>query len=378
MQSLRLNDAVVRSLPVPGKGQRSYFDESLPCFGCRVSQGGTRSFIVMHGPERSIKTIGRYPVITLAEARAEAKRILAQRTLEKFRPQAIRWDEAVVAYLTECEQKNRLKTVRGYRYLLGLFEFGRRGLADIAPQELHRVIDRFGNRPALKNAVAVCIRTFFNWAERRHYVDRTPCARMKRPRAKPSRSRVLTDDELRRVWTAASECGSFGDIVRLLVLSGQRRGEIAALRPGYVKDGLCSLPASLTKNGRDHCFPLSETAVSILGPRIALALQSNAPFLFPALGRPDASFSGWSKSKWHLDRLSGVSGWVLHDLRRTFATNLAALGTPIQVTERLLNHVSGSQSGIIAVYQRHTFMPEMRIAVSAWENRLSEILREPI
>jgi integrase len=85
-------------------------------------------------------------------------------------------------------------------------------------------------------------------------------------------------------------------------------------------------------------------------------------------------FSGWSKSKAALDKLSGVSGWTLHDLRRTFATNLAALGTPIHVTERLLNHVSGTQSGIVAVYQRHSYMPEMTKAVEASERHLRALV----
>jgi integrase len=365
-----LTDIAIRALPLPAKGQRTYFDNAVPGFGCRVSQGGSRSFIVMHGPERSVKTLGTYPIISLAEARAEAKRIIAQRVLQKFRPQSIGWTEAVQLYLVECEGKNRPRTVKWYRYLLGIFSFGRRHLDDIAPQEIQRVIDRLANRPALKGAAHRAISAFFHWAERRHYVDRSPCARMQRPKARPSRSRVLTDDEIRRVWTAAGESGLFGDIVRLCLLTGQRRGEIAALKAEYVGSDRCTLPARLTKNGREHCFPLSATATSILKSRIDLASQNGATFLFPAHGKQDECFSGWSKCKAALDKKSGVDGWVLHDLRRTFATGLAALGTPIQITERLLNHVSGTQSGIVAVYQRHSYMEEMRTAVASFEQNI--------
>jgi integrase len=104
-----------------------------------------------------------------------------------------------------------------------------------------------------------------------------------------------------------------------------------------------------------------------------LSRKSTSGGLFLARWR-QTQFSGWSTSKAALDKLSGVSGWTLHDLRRTFATNLAALGTPIHVTERLLNHVSGTQSGIVAVYQRHSYMPEMRKAVEAWERHLCALL----
>ena len=106
-----------------------------------------------------------------------------------------------------------------------------------------------------------------------------------------------------------------------------------------------------------------------------LAKRSTSGGLFLARWK-QTNFSGWSTSKAALDKLSGVSGWTLHDLRRTFATNLAALGTPIHVTERLLNHVSGTQSGIVAVYQRHSYMPEMRKAVEARERHLHALVEQ--
>jgi len=182
-----------------------------------------------------------------------------------------------------------------------------------------------------------------------------------------SRSRVLTDDELRRVWVAIDECGTFGAIVKLLILTGQRRGETAALQSSWIKIDAITLPKEITKNGREHTFPIGTMAASLLAER------STSGGLFLARWR-QTNFSGWSKSKAALDKLSGVSGWTLHDLRRTFATNLAALGTPIHVTERLLNHVSGTQSGIVAVYQRHSYMPEMRKAVEAWERHLHALV----
>ena len=166
------------------------------------------------------------------------------------------------------------------------------------------------------------------------------------------------------MWIASDD---FGGIVKPLILTGQRRGETAALQSSWIKADTITLPKEITKNGREHTFPIGTMAASIL------AEHSTSGSLFLARWK-QTNFSGWSKSKAALDKLSGVSGWTLHDLRRTFATNLAALGTPIHVTERLLNHVSGTQSGIVAVYQRHSYMPEMRKAVEAWERHLRALV----
>jgi hypothetical protein len=102
---MRLTDITVRNLPVPAKGQRTYFDETLSGFGCRVSQGGTRSFVLQHGSDRQLITIGRYPIITLSQARDEAKRLLAERTLGKHRPRSIPWQDAEKSFLADCEQR---------------------------------------------------------------------------------------------------------------------------------------------------------------------------------------------------------------------------------------------------------------------------------
>src|SRR5207248_3236424 len=131
-------------------------------------------------------------------------------------------------------------------------------------------------------------------------------------------------------------------IVRLLLLTGQRRGEIAALRAEYVNGDIITLPATLCKNGREHRFPTSAQSSAILAP-----LCNSTGLLFPARHSTSKShpFNGWSKSKAALDKKSCGKDRYRPDLRRTFATKLAALGTPIHITEKLLNHASGTHSG---------------------------------
>ena len=193
------------------------------------------------------------------------------------------------------------------------------------------------------------------------------------------RERVLSDDELRKVFAFAIDGqDTFSRIVTILILTGQRRGETAALRWEYVneQERTITLPSSLTKNKRPHTFPYGALTAAVLesAPHIG-------DFVFPASrehvrGKPTAFFNGWGKCKESLDRNCGVSDWTLHDLRRTFATNMAAIGIRIEVTEKLLNHVSGSFGGIVGVYQRHGYMDEMRAAIDAWERKLLQIISQ--
>jgi integrase len=162
-----------------------------------------------------------------------------------------------------------------------------------------------------------------------------------------------------------------------LILTGQRRGEIASLKWDYVnpQEQTITLPASLTKNGRQHTFPYGQRVADVLA-----AVPNQADYLFPAArshvrDKPTTVFNGWPKAKATFDaRLDRIAPWTLHDLRRTFSSNLAAIGIAPHITERLLNHVSGKISGIAAIYNRHSYMDEMRAAIDAWEAKLASLV----
>ncbi|UGX94291.1 site-specific integrase [Bradyrhizobium barranii subsp. barranii] len=195
-----------------------------------------------------------------------------------------------------------------------------------------------------------------------------------------SRTRILSPEELAAVYAAASEVGyPFGTIVQLCILTGQRRGEIVQLRRSYLSDTV-TLPPSITKNNRTHTFPIGNMARSIIEN-----IRGEDDLLFIGThGR--GIFSNWSKEKTALDLLLSKSGlevqpWTLHDLRRTFASGLAMLGVRLEVVEKMLNHVSGSFAGVAGIYQRHTYLEEMRSAIVAWERHFSDLqtpLRLPL
>lgn len=375
MHGASLTDVMVRNLKPPESGQVMHWDAAVPGFGVRISQGGTKTFYLVHGRERRRVSIGRYPTISLSDARAEAKRLLAEITLGKRQAPSISFDEAVALYLSLSEHTSRPRTVAENRRLLNRHFKFRKNVADIAPQEISRVIDRLHKTPTEANHAFTAIRTFFNWCVRRHYLTHSPMQGMRLPAKTVSRTRVLSPNELSAVYRACKGLGAFGALVRLCILTGQRRGEIGALKWEYVdrRNKLVTLPSLLTKNNREHTFPLGTQAMAILD-----TLPLRGEYLFPGRDRVNA-FQGWAKSKARLDQIveangGGVEPWTLHDLRRTFATNLAALNIPPHITERLLNHASGTISGVAAIYNRHAYIDEMRAAVAAWEARLAQLL----
>ena len=378
LRLMRLTDVTLRSLAAPQKGQKTYFDASLANFGCRVSQGGTKSFVVQLGADRQLVTIGRYPIISLAEAREQAKRLLAERTLGKLRPHSIAWDDAVELFLSICEQKNKPRTIRDYKRLLKRhFPFRGKRLSEIMPQDINHRIDRLRKTISEQNHAVAAVKIFFEWAKRRRYVDHSPCEGLQTIK-RPSRRHILSDQELAIVYQAAGELRyPFGSIVQLCILTGQRRSEIAWLRRGYRAGGTLAFPPSLTKNNRLHIFPICTAAQAILDE-----CPDFGDLVFEG-SRPDSVFSGWSKQKTALNQLIADQGhkvrpWTLHDLRRTFASGLAALDVRIEVIEKLLNHVSGSFGGVTGIYQRHSYMDEMREAISLWEKHVASLLRPPV
>ena len=248
---------------------------------------------------------------------------------------------------------------------------------DLSRAMVVRILDDVAKdgKVAAASATARYGRACFQWAVKRGSLETNPFANLPlTPVAK--RDRVLTDDELRAVWTAAADPGSFNAIVRTLILTGQRREEVASMAWGEIAPDLSAwtVPGAKAKNGAAHIVPLSSQAQTILqaAPRKARADDDDGPdFVFPG---EQGVYSGWSKSKERLDKRSGVSGWTLHDLRRTAATGLQRLGVRLEVSEAILNHVAGSRAGIVGVYQRHTWADEKRAALNAWGAHVAAIV----
>jgi integrase len=369
----RLSDVFIRNLK-PGSCQVFYRDETVRGFGVRVSPKGTKTFALMHGADRRLTTIGRFGIITLQEARLAAKKMLAERTLGKYTAQTTTFRDALQLYVSTHLLNNRTayesKRVLSKHMLPALQS---KKLTEIHYQHVAEIIDRIKKKPAA-NHLYTETRAFLNWCVRRRYLTLSPLAGSTQPYSSVNRERVLTHDELRKIWYAAAELGGrYGAIVQLLMLTGQRRGEISKLRWECISGDQITFPAAIVKNKRTHSIPIGAMARQVIE-----RIDHHSPMLFPADGHDDRPFNAWSSSFLRLKALSGCSNFTLHDLRRTLATELASLGVAIHVIEKLLNHASGQISGIAAIYNRFNYANEVRQAIELWEKHLSEVLRTTV
>ena len=374
MPKVTLTEITLKSLATPAKGQVTYWDESTSGFGVRVSQGGTKSFVVVHGVNRQRETLGRYPTISLKQARDQAKKLLAQITLGVEQKRTITYADARELFLEACEARNKKNTVDYYRKRLDVhFRFGRKRLDEITRTDIQSRIRKIKTSTSEQNHAFVAIRTLLNWALREQYIEQSPIASMKPPAKAQARDHVLSDQELIEVYQKSLEHPyPFGQIVSLLVLTGLRRNEVASLQWDWIdqSEQSITIPAEVTKNKRLHTMPYGDLVEAVFE-----TIPGIGPYLFPARSETGTIFNGWGKSKERFDRsLEDVEPYTLHDLRRTFATTHAKIGTPIHVTEKLLNHVSGTISGVAAVYNRHSYFEEMKAATIIYDEYLEKLL----
>ena len=293
-----------------------------------------------------------------------------------------------------ARQKARLKH-RSYleteRYLLSVFK-PLHGLS-LAKIERRTVASRLAEIAASSGPVAAdreraALSAFFTWAMREGLADGNPVIGTNRASESGARDRVLSDAELREIWNALQN-DQYGTIVRLLILTGQRRDEIGSLRDAEVDfdGGLLKLPAERTKNNRVHDVPLSAPACAILQeqPR-----RAGRDLIF---GEGEGAFQGWGRAKRALDsrilaarkasakeagtdlrKAKPMPAWRLHDLRRTVATRMADLGVQPHVIEAVLNHVSGHKAGVAGVYNRSTYIAEKTAALALWAEHVIALI----
>ncbi|MBN92124.1 MAG: integrase, partial [Erythrobacteraceae bacterium] len=214
-------------------------------------------------------------------------------------------------------------------------------------------------------------------------IDRSPMEGMETPPPVKPRERWLKDGELRHIWDAAPECHRcFGPIVRLLIVTGQRREEVSGMHWQELSrsERLWTLPGSRTKNGEPNSIPLNDLAIAELDREARGEKWPRKGRVFATAS--GAGFTGYAKGKVKLDSLieerreEPLDAWRLHDLRRTLATNFQRLGVRFEVTEAVLNHVGGSRAGVAGIYQRHDWKDEKRQALDAWNDHLATVLSE--
>lgn len=378
------------------------WDTEVKGFGLRVAASGVRSYVFAYrlGGREAVKrrwTIGRHgSPWTPDGARAEALRL--SRLVEdgvdpvdadrERRRQAVDLafdsyvDTFASAYL-EREWGERWPEVHRLLKREPVAVLGSKPLPNIRKSDLTAVFDKLADRPAVGRQCFAVMGRMFRWAVGRGDLERSPMEGMSPPSGVPSRDRVLDDRELATIWKAATKIGApFAAFYHLLVLTGQRREEVAALDWRELNRDLAEwhLPASRAKNGLAHFVPLSDQAVKLVDGLAGSTKWPKKGLMFSTTGK--TPISGFSRAKARLDaammvietEAAAAGGtephdfvpWRVHDIRRSVATGLQRLGVRLEVTEAVLNHVSGSRAGIVGVYQRHDWKAEKRAALAAW------------
>lgn len=372
MPTTLLTDIVVKTAKAVPDKQLTIWDTTLPGFGLRIG-AKAKAWTVMVGKDRRRITIGRYPTMGLQAARQEAKRLILAASVVRHQPDitVLPFQRALEKFIEVRLPQNRSRTAKEReRILRKHFEpvWKNKLLTEVGRSDVNRVLDGMLDTPVMANNAFGIIRLFFRWAVRRGYLSHNPIELHLPPAKCLTRERVLTRDELKNLLRAVNSELPFGRIVTLLVLTAQRRGEIAGLRSEWIDrtNMLITIPKHITKNNHEHVLPITPYTLGLL-PRCEGQL-------FPARGQTDRAFNGWSKSMDTLRKRCAVEDFTLHDLRRTSATMMAALGIAPHIIERILNHVTGSTAHSITplgrIYNRHLYLDEMRAALSRWESEV--------
>jgi integrase len=390
-------DAVAALAMPAGKVDHITWDDSLPGFGVRL-RSTRKSWVVQYrvGKQQRRESLGDVRKVGLDAARKIARQRFAQIELGLDpRANKIAAEAAAARGLTLAAVAEKYLDAKRPKLRPASYEAARRyltlhwrplavrplasiGRADVAAR-LQELAKEHG-RVAASRARAT-LAALFGWAAREGLVEVNVVTNTNDPNeGAVSRERVLKPDEVQAIWHACTDMGDFGAIVKLLLLTGQRRNEIAHLRWSEVsfKESLIKLPATRVKNGRAHDVPMSSAVIDILKaqPRYLNADGGVHDLVF-GNGKP---FSSWSNSKLALDRKITDAGkeleaWSLHDCRRTCASGMQQLGVRVEVIERALNHVSGAYKGVTGIYQRDAMLEERHDALGRWARRVLAIVQ---
>lgn len=399
-----LTDAKIRSLVPPVKGQMEWPDHIVPGLRIRVGRSGNKTFILRKrvGERWRNITVGPFKeYFGLADARKKARSILLDIENGKGAPRPAKEDGTTLngrlmfAFLWEQYLE---RACRGYKRSTSEIErigkkfllprLGDRMADSITRSEITSLVEdvcfRNPQQPTLREGRSVHQRlsAFYSWAmPKLERLQANPCQYAWRPPLGKPRDRFLSDDEIRLFWHACGELGwPFGPGYKLLLVTGQRRGEVFGASRSEIQDGIWTIPGDRAKNGIAHIVPLPRLALDIIE---ALPVVDGSDSFFAVPDNPTAISSGFSKGHPRLlrkmaDKQDGkpVEHFVLHDLRRTAATGMQRLGVPMPVTEAVLNHISGSRGGIAGVYQRHDYFEEKKNALAKWAHEIERIVAD--
>ncbi|MBR0695273.1 site-specific integrase [Bradyrhizobium lablabi] len=381
-----LTAAAVEKLKPDPEKRREVPDKGQPGLYLVIQPSGWRSWAAryrLNGRPRKT-TIGPWPRIDLPTARTAAQAIVRAasegRDPEFQKPEPEHVANSIDAIWTDYAKRHlalrRPATVKSAQrvYNRHLKPWGARWIGEISRRDILDILDTITNAgyPAAAIRAKAVLSKFFNWARGRDIIKSSPCEGIEliEPEARESNShRILSDAEIRKVWNACSKVGyPFGPMFKLLLLTGQRRDEVAKMTYGEIEGRIWIIPGARAKNRQSHDVYLSDAAVKIIEE-----LPTDSGFLFTMNNKTPSS--GYSSGKEKIDAFTGpIPAWRLHDLRRTMVSGMARLGIAIPTVEKAINHRSGTFAGIVGTYQKHDFAAETKIAFERWAYHVESVV----
>lgn len=397
MPSIKFSAAKIKFLQgIPGK-QMDYFDKPLAGFFVRISQDGKKSFGVMYrkgGRLRRMK-LGTYPLLTLAKARKEAAKVLRNAELgvdpatEKQEDRKGETFEQVAGEYLEHHAKMKKKSWKQDERVINkdlVPEFGKQKAKEITRRDVRVFLERKSQTaPIMANRIRALLKKIFNWAIMSEIVESNPVYLVPAPGKEHQRDRVLTEDEIKRVWNAIDVDMKNSDdshlkrktlsagIMKLRLLTAQRGAEVMSMEWTELdfETGWWTIPGEKTKNGLSQRVPLSAPAMAIIREMRATVGDGCSKFVFQS-PKGDTHINNPQKALQRIQKATQIA-FVGHDFRRTAASMMTGMGIPRLTVKKILNHV---EREITAVYDRHSYDPEKREALETWAKRLMKIVSE--
>lgn len=364
-----LTDTKVAAIKPPAEGRDEHPDNKVTGLRLRVGAGGKKTWILRRrvGDKVINRKLGNYPQMGLAAARKAAESVLEALERDGSTESLDRtFGDVAATWIDKVAKPNnsswRLQERRLQMHVLPHWQD--RKIASIRRADVRDLLDGIEG-DVLPNRVLTVVKTIFRFAMSRDWIEASPVEGIDKPMQESPRDRVLDMAELTRIWQEVALIGyPFAMLVQMLMLTAQRRNEVASMRWADLdlEAATWTLQADATKSARASLVPLSAPAVATLN-----TIPQIGPYVFTSDG--ETHFKGYSKGKATLDRFMAAKGeplapWTLHDLRRSAATHMVRLGTPELVVSRVLNHAATGVTG--KVYALHTYAPEKRHALDAW------------
>ena len=386
MPAKHLSDAFVRNVKPPKKtdkpNQALYLQtiERGLALALVVSYGGSKTFRVLtydaSGKPKTRK-LGRYPAMTVKDARARAREYFENPEKVEAEAEAGTFRDVAENWLKRHVEASKLRSASEIKRHLDRYVFPKwkdRPFVEIRRGEVNALLDGIADDHGASQADAVLatIRGIMNWYEARSEHYSSPIVRRMRRTKSKSRDRVLSDDEIRAVWKATE--GAFGGIVKLALLTAQRRQQIATMHWGDIKDGTWTIPAEARAKGTGELLKLPPMALAVIEAQPMIA---GNPHVFPARGR--GPFNSWSQRKGEIDaklieELPSMKPWVIHDLRRTARSLMARADVRPDIAERVLGHAI---AGVEGVYDRHGYFDQKADALARLASLIERIVNPP-